>query len=111
VSVWWLILDSVQFTLMLVAGFIVLVRHRHRSRKATGLGLIALCGFAGWWLLGLVLWAVWSIWRDRFSDDEVLATIRIYSMMRQIWFSGCVLLLVIAVVIDRRNRERDEEVR
>jgi hypothetical protein len=85
--------------LALVIGLIVLIRHRHRSRKAAGLALAALSVLGGWWLAWLIadvtnVWRLLPIeWRDVVHWTAI--------WVRELCLAGCLLLLVIAVLADR----------
>lgn len=87
--------------LTLVIGIIVLIRHRRRSRKAAGLALAALSVLGVWWLAWLVadvtgMWGtVPAEWRD------VVHWIAVW--VRELCLAGCLLLLVFAVLADRRG--------
>lgn len=105
---WWLIAHSVPFALMLAVGAFILLRHRHRSRKATGLAFIALCGFAGWWLFDVVLVLAFPLWKSSVADDRFVTLVTIVDGCRQLCHGACVLLLVFAIVIDRRDGRSDD---
>lgn len=51
--------ESAEGTTLLAAAAI-LIRRRHRSRRATGLALVAVLCLAGDWLFGVVLMATWN---------------------------------------------------
>ena len=85
-----------------VVGAAILLRHRRRSRRATGLGLAGLAGLAGDWLFGLVVWATGGWWSRALPQAELLSVMGALSIVRHLWWTGCLLLLVWAVVADRQ---------
>jgi hypothetical protein len=97
----WYWLVQVPFGAALVVGVATLVRHRRRSPRAAGLALAALCGLAGWWLLPIVLKVTngWG-WVPVERRKLVVWT---HLSVREAWLSACLLLVVFAVLADRRG--------
>jgi len=92
---------------VLVAGFIVLWRARRRSQRAAGLAFGALCGLGGLWLLAMVLRAMWRNWQTTMSTDTMLTVMGVYSLAYACANATCIMLLVLAVVTDRRSPTQD----
>ena len=97
----WLTIVAEGITLL--AAAVVLIRHRHRSRRATGRALVAVSGLAGNWLLGLGLMATQGWWKDSLSDDNFLVAVEVRILFGRLWWLACLLLLVSAVVADRQR--------
>jgi len=85
---------------MLVVGFIILWRYRRRSRPATVVAFAGLCGLADLWLIGLAFWWVWKNHPAEF-DLNNLDVLRVYIFGHACINAACILLLVIASVVDR----------
>ena len=89
----WIILNG----LVVLVGLFVLGRYRSQAPKATRIGIVALYGFGLWTLLFLALvknvggfFGLESEWRVVVEGLLLLG------------FPACILLLVVAVVTDRR---------
>jgi ABC-type phosphate/phosphonate transport system permease subunit len=93
-------LSQVPTVVMLAVGLVILWRYRRRSRPATVIAFAGLCGLAGLWLFGFAYWWVWKNWQDEF-DLNSLDVLRVYIFGHAFIDSACILLLVIATVIDR----------
>jgi hypothetical protein len=93
---------QVPFAVAMVAAAVVLVR-RHRSRRATGLAVVALAGLAGDWLLNLFLWLGTDFyWSGAVPDDLRGWLYPGITLARTVCGAGCIFLLVCAVTADRR---------
>jgi hypothetical protein len=88
---------------MFAAGLITLWRCRRRSRKATAVAIAGLCGLAGLWLFVQLFLVFSKTWQEGLSPNEILKFSTLFSFVYVCWNSACVLLLVVAVVIDRRS--------
>jgi hypothetical protein len=97
-----LIVTDSAFAAMMLAAFIILRRNRHRSRFATNLAFFALIGFLGWFLLGLLWMCLWTYYPGIVPQDGWVTVIRVHILVRSLWETGCILLLFVAVVVDRR---------
>jgi hypothetical protein len=73
---------------MVVVGLSVLLWYRERSRKATTIGIIALCGYGVLTLLSVVLWSEFAV---------ILIGCQMLGSL------VCPLLLVVAIITDRRQ--------
>jgi hypothetical protein len=85
-----------------IAAAVILLRHRHRSRRATILAVVAVAGMAGEWLFITGLWATWKWWSEAFDDNPVHPVLHGLFVLERLWEMACLLLLVGAVVADRR---------
>jgi hypothetical protein len=100
----WYHLPRVPLAAALVVAAVILAR-RHGSRRATALAVVALSGLAGDWLFGIVLWDVVDAWVKDGPPDSVDVKLRMewrLGVAREAWRAACVVLLVCAVVADRR---------
>ena len=88
--------------LTLVVGLVILRRHRRRSRRATGLALVALAAWGGVWLAGIVLWAASDWWQAALPRDALLTFLMGWSAVNHLCELACILLLVCATVADRK---------
>ena len=86
-----------------LAGVVILLRHRRRSRRATTLGLVALSCLAGEWLFWLALSATWEWWESALPDGALHPVQQGLHFLARLWRMACLLLLVWAVVADRRS--------
>ncbi len=89
----WVVLNC----LMVLVGLFILGRYRERSRKATTIGIVALCGFG---VLGLMPLVLRQFAVGLFGPDSAFGTI--LAVIQLVGYTLCPLLLVIAIVIDRR---------
>ncbi len=89
----WMILNC----LMVLVGLFILGRYRNRSRKATGIGIIALCGYG---VLALTPIVPWQFAIALLGLGSVSNTV--FSVAYTIGWTLCQFLLVVAIVIDRR---------
>src|SRR6478609_2328933 len=97
----WIYLRQVPIAVALVVAAVVLFRH-HRSRRATGLAAMALGGQAVWWLFDTGLWAGnWKL-MEEMSPEARMRLILCMATAREVWWAACIVLLVCAVVVDRR---------
>ena len=88
---------------ILLAAAVLLIRHRRRSRRATGLALVAVLCLAGDWLFGVVALATWDWWFRALSDDTFLVIVQVKGYLTKLWRLGCVLLFVWAALADRHT--------
>ena len=96
----WNYLTRLPVAIVLAIGVFILIRHRRRSRKATGLALAALYGLVGWWLVVLAMVATNVGW-GTLPIEWRLPVVMTVSTLREIWLAVCILLLVLAVLADR----------
>jgi hypothetical protein len=96
----WLDFSTEAVTLLAAAA--ILIRHRRRSRRATGLALAAVACLAGNWLLSLGLVATWGWWKSSLHNNSFVVATEVLVLARHFWRLGCVLLFVWATVADRR---------
>ena len=90
---------------ILLAAAVLLIRHRRRSRRATGLALVAVLGLAGDWLLNAVTLATWNWWSRALSADNWPAETwtmiaNVMGLLHKLWRLGCVSLFVWAALAD-----------
>ena len=85
-----------------VVGVAILLRNGRRSRRATGLALAALTGMAGDLLFGLAMWATAGWWSSALPQAELVSVMGALSVVRHLWWTGSLLLIVWAVVADRQ---------
>ena len=100
----WLAL-SAEGVIMLAAA-VVLIRHRRRSRRATGLALAAVLCLAGEWLLNVVTLATWgwllkALSADTWSTDTWAVVVNVMGLLHKVWRLGCVSLFEWAALTDR----------
>jgi hypothetical protein len=81
-----------------IAGTVILIRHRRRSRRATTLALVALAGLAGDWLFWQAVYATMRWW----EDTALHPAMQVIHLIGWLWRLACLLILVWAVVADRR---------
>jgi hypothetical protein len=93
---------------MLIAALVILLRNRRISRKATNLGLIALCGLTGLWLFdfGLAVVGFYQYWWDTVSAGNARTLWDCMVFVRRTCEAACIFLLLLAIVADRRPRQR-----
>ena len=91
ISLW-----MISHCLIVLVGLCVLVWYRNRSRKATTIGIIALCGYGLFMSLPFVVPLALGL----FGLGEVPYTVTFIASL--VGWTLCLLLLVIAIVIDRR---------
>jgi hypothetical protein len=99
----WYYLYEVPVGIALAIAAVTLIRHRRRSRKAAGLALAATAGLIGWWIVGVWATATNLGWGTVVPPKWWATAARIFSTVTQAWLAGCLLLLVFAVVADRRR--------
>jgi hypothetical protein len=101
----WLWLERAPSGLILVVAFAVLFRNRRRSRRATGLALVALYVLGSMWLLWTGLWVSFGLWGDAWRDAVLKnqSVIMGATLLTEILRAGCILLVVFAVVTDRQR--------
>ena len=88
-------LSLILHCLMVLVGLCILGWYRNRSRKATAIGIVALCGCG---LLMLVPFT--PLAAALFGLGSVSGTV--LGAIQLIGWNLCPLLLVVAIVIDRR---------
>ena len=88
---------------MFAAGFAILWRCRRRSRIGTVLAFAGLCGLAGLWLFVQFFHMISKPWQEGLTAQEMSKFYTLFSLVYVCWDSACILLLVVAVVIDRRS--------
>jgi hypothetical protein len=98
----WMWLYLTPLGLMLVVGLVVLARHRRRSRRATGLAIVALAGLGASWLVLIAEVATFRLWGNALPANWIMEIVTSFGLLRQLLEASCILLLVFAVVADRR---------
>ena len=88
----WVILNS----LTVLVGLFILGWYRNRSRKATAIGIVALCGYGLVMLLPFALPLAAALFGFGSIPNMVISATLL------IGCNLCFLLLVVAIVIDRR---------
>jgi hypothetical protein len=94
---------------MVVVGLVVLLWYRHRSHRAVALGVVALCGYVVWGLLNgfasdIVVW-----WAGPEKDvDRAIEATRALVLASFSWHAVCTLVLIAAVLTDRKPAEANE---
>jgi hypothetical protein len=97
-----LVLAYLTTAVMLAVSFAILWRCRKRSRKATTLAFVALCGLGGLWLCAIAFQFLWRAWLTSGAlGGDVLVVLRTYSLIQSGLNAACLVLLVLAVVADR----------
>src|SRR5262245_58014165 len=91
---------------MFVAALIVLLRSRRYSRRASSLALLAICGLAGLWLFDIGIWHGRKLWRGQFEWESQAITAKL--VIHHVLLAAGILMLVCAVVMDRRPRPPSE---
>jgi hypothetical protein len=92
---------TVPMAAALVAGAVILVRRRP-PRRATVYAATALAGLGGDWLFSVALSLGAGSLYDSLPPDRLTNVILAIGAARAGWQAACVLLLVCAVVADRR---------
>jgi hypothetical protein len=99
---WFLILLRIPFPVALVVAAVILIR-RHRSRRATALAAAALIGLAlDWLVFSFGGWTVVDHLTDSRSFDTKYQVFSGVQIGQAVWGAACIVLLVCAVVADRR---------